>query len=44
MTITRDHRGAYVISAIVRGYLVTRQYLGYSRREAIAEFRAEVTA
>jgi len=42
MTVTKDFRGAYIISATVAGYLVTRQYLGYTKREAIAEFKAEV--
>lgn len=42
MTVTREHRGAYVISAIVSGFLVTRQYFGYTKREAARLFREEV--
>ena len=33
--------GAWQCSAIIRGYLVTRTYYFYSRREAIAQFRRE---
>lgn len=34
--------GAYLISAFVGDQLVTRRYFGYTRKEAIAEFRAEL--
>jgi hypothetical protein len=40
MTIERTFQGAYKISAIVNGYLVTRQYMGYTKREAIQRFKA----
>jgi hypothetical protein len=36
--------GAWEISAIVRGYLVRRVYYFMSKREAIAEFKAEFRA
>ena len=36
------HSGMWVISEIVKGALVTRKYLGYSRREAIQLFKREV--
>jgi len=39
MNITRNYQGAYVISAMVKGYRVQRTYLGYKRREAIAMFK-----
>lgn len=39
MTIERNHHGAYVITAIINGYLVTRQYYGYTKRDAIREFK-----
>ena len=42
MTITKNIQGAYVISAIVRGYLVTRTYFYYTKAEAIQLFKAEV--
>ena len=35
--------GGWIVSAMVEGYLVRRRYLGYSRREAITEFRSEVS-
>ena len=33
--------GAWQVSDIIGGYLVTRTYYGYTKREAIALFRAE---
>lgn len=33
--------GAWQVSAIVRGYLVTRMYYGYTKREAVQEFRRD---
>lgn len=36
------HSGMWVISEIVKGALVTRKYLGYSRKEAIQLFRQEM--
>jgi hypothetical protein len=41
ITVERNHAGAYVLSAIVGGYLVTRQYYGYTKREALRLFRTE---
>lgn len=41
MTITKDHRGAWCISAVIKGYLVQRQYFFYTRREAIKLFKEE---
>jgi hypothetical protein len=38
MTIERNHAGAWVISDMVRGYLVTRLYVGYSKRDAVSLF------
>ena len=34
----RTFRGAWVCSAIIEGFLVHRQYFGYTRREAIRAF------
>ena len=39
MTTTRLHSGAWQVSAIVRGYLVTRTYYGYTKRDAVRLFR-----
>ncbi|MGL5936216.1 MAG: hypothetical protein ACRCZI_11420 [Cetobacterium sp.] len=36
------HSGMYVISEVVDGYLFTRRYMGYTKREAIAEFWDDV--
>lgn len=41
MTVERNHEGAYVVSDIVRGYLVTKRYYGYTKREAVALFKKE---
>lgn len=42
-SVTRNHSGAFVVSAIVDNRLVSRQYQGYSRRDAIRLFVAEVS-
>lgn len=34
--------GGWFVSAMVEGYMVGRRYLGYSKREAIAEFRGDL--
>lgn len=39
MTIERTFQGAYRISAIVNGYLVYKQYMGYTRKESIRAFK-----
>jgi hypothetical protein len=44
MTIEKNYEGAWVVSDIVGGYLVTRRYYYYSKREALAMFRAEARA
>ena len=41
MSVERNVYGAYVISDIVNGYLVTKQYYGYTKREAVALFKKE---
>jgi hypothetical protein len=38
-TIERTFQGAWRISALVDGYLVSRQYMGYTKKEAIAAFK-----
>jgi hypothetical protein len=39
MTIERTFQGACRVSGIVNGYLVTRQFFGYTKKEAIAAFK-----
>ena len=39
MTIERTFQGAYRISAVVNGYLVSKQYMGYTKKEAIQAFK-----
>jgi len=42
LTIRKTFQGALSISAIVGGYRVERQYMGYTKREAIAMFRSYI--
>jgi hypothetical protein len=35
------HSGAWIVSDIVGGYLVSRTYYGYTKREAVRLFREE---
>ena len=44
MIAERNYEGAWVVSDIVGGYLVTRRFYYYSKREALAMFKAEVLA
>jgi hypothetical protein len=44
MIAEKNYEGAWVVSDIVGGYLVTRRYYYYSKREALAMFRAEARA
>jgi hypothetical protein len=44
MTIERNYQGAWVISEIIGGYRVARSYYGYTKREAVALFRADTRA
>jgi hypothetical protein len=41
-TIERNNTGGYVITAIVKGYLVTRHYYYYTKREAARLFLNEI--
>ena len=36
------HSGMIVISDIVGGYLVTRRYIGYTKKEAVKDFKEEI--
>lgn len=31
--------GAWIVCSIIRGYLIRRRYFGYTRQDAIADFR-----
>jgi hypothetical protein len=44
MIAEKNYEGAWVVSDIVGGYLVTRRYYYYTKREALAMFRAEARA
>ena len=44
MTAEKNQYGAWVVSDIVDGVLEHRQYYGYTKREAMAAFRAEFLA
>ncbi len=41
LSINKNTQGAYVISAIVGGYLMTRQFYYYTKREAARLFLLE---
>ena len=42
MTIERTIQGTWRISAIHDGHLVTRLYVGYTKRQAIISFMGEI--
>ena len=42
MIIRKTFQGAWVVSDIVDNQLVSRQYMGYTKREAIQAFKREV--
>jgi hypothetical protein len=44
MLIERNYQGAWVISDIIGGYRVARQYYGYTKAQAVALFRDDVRA
>lgn len=41
MTVTKNYAGAWVISDLVDGYLVTKTFYLYSKAEAIAKYKKE---
>ena len=41
MTVEKTTQGAWKVSDIVNGCLVTKQYFGYTKKEAIAIFKQE---
>ena len=42
MIAEKNYEGAWVVSDIVNGFRVSRRYYGYTMREALAMFKAEV--
>ena len=43
MTTAKNIHGAWVVSGIVAGHLVTRRYYGYTKAQAVKLWREEVT-
>jgi hypothetical protein len=41
MSVEKTLQGAWIVSDIVRGYLVRRLYFGYSKRAAMLAFKTE---
>jgi len=42
MTVTRHPiSGAWIVSDMIGGYLTSRVYVGYTKREAVQRFREE---
>lgn len=41
MIIEKTFQGALKVSDIIGGHLVTRQFFGYSKREAMRQFKEE---
>lgn len=41
LSIEKTFQGAWRISAMVNGYLVSEQYMGYTKREAVAMFKEQ---
>ena len=39
MLIEKNRNGAIVVSELIGNHLESRQFIGYSRRDAVAEFR-----
>lgn len=42
MLIERTPQGILVLSELCGGYLVTRRYIGYTKQEAIQQFKQEL--
>lgn len=42
MTVSKNHAGAIIISDIIGGEYVQRVYIGFTKREALRKFRAEM--
>jgi hypothetical protein len=44
MTVSKNHAGALIISDVIGGHYVQRVYIGFTKREAMRKFRAEMRA
>lgn len=44
MIVEKNNEGAWVVSDSIGGYLVTRRYYFYTKREAVRLFRQELRA
>jgi hypothetical protein len=44
MTIEKNYEGAWIVSDIVNGHRVARRYYGFTKAQALADFRREVLA
>jgi hypothetical protein len=42
MSATRNHNGSWTVSDIIDGYLVSRTYYSYTKRQALRAFREEM--
>jgi hypothetical protein len=42
MSVERTFQGAWRVSDVIDGRLITRQYFDYTKREAIAAFKHEL--
>lgn len=41
ISVEKTFQGAWRVSAIVGGFLVSRAYMGYTKREAVAMFKQQ---
>lgn len=41
LSVEKTFQGAWRVSAIVGGFLVSEQYMGYTKREAVARFKQQ---
>ena len=41
MIVEKGYQGQLIISDIINGYWVSRQYFGYTKREAVRKFKLE---
>lgn len=40
-SVEKNHEGYLVLSDVIGGHLVTRRYMGYSKKDAIKKFKQE---
>jgi hypothetical protein len=41
MTITKNHNGSLTVSKVINGYLYTKTYYGYTKKEAVSLYTRE---